>query len=55
MIKVLVLNEPTQHIGAETDIIDFEFEDFSHQNCQNLIEICLKNDKTLQIFNENEV
>lgn len=54
MIKILVLNKPTQFIDASTDIVDFEFEDFTHQNCQNLIEICLKNKKTIQIFEEKE-
>lgn len=54
MIKVLVYNEPTAIIDASTDIIDFEFENFGYKNCQDFIEICLKQNKTIEIFSINE-
>ena len=54
MIKVLVLNEPTTIIDDSTDMIDFYFNDFTDKYCQDFIEICLKNDKTIEIFSINE-
>ena len=50
MIKVLVYNEPTPIIDASTDIVDFYFDNFKDQYCQDLIEICLKNDKCIELF-----
>ena len=52
MIKVLVLNEPTQIIDASIDIIDFEFEEFDYPICQDFIKTCLKNGKALHIFED---
>lgn len=54
MIKILVYNEPVQYVDASTDIIDFYFNDFTDKYCQDFIEICLKNDKTIEIFSINE-
>lgn len=54
MIKVLVLNEPTAIIDAQTDIIDFYFEEFDYPICQDFIKTCLKNGKALHIFEPND-
>ena len=52
MIKIFIYNDPLNIDYA--DFIDFEFEKFDYPICQNLIETCLKNGKTIQIFEAKE-
>lgn len=54
MIKVIVYNEPTTIIDASTDMVDFYFDNFGYKNCQDFIETCLENGKSIEIFSLNK-
>lgn len=51
MIRIAVFNKSEEL----KDGIYFDFEDFTFADCQNLLEICIKNNKTIIISPQKEL
>lgn len=55
MIRVLVYENPNNpEVHDIPEPVIFNFENFNNDDCQNLIEVCLKNNKLIKIYNFEE-